>query len=507
MPKINEYLPETEAQGQTSGIDPELTVVGRAGVNLEQFGSDVTQALRTVQQRQVQTETADAYQSVAQARADFTDQLQSQTRDGTLNTGDFQKQIQDWSDDQYQKYNTPDGRDYFTRQSARLSSSLTRSAANGQAQIAYKNGVVGYAQAQDAGVAAVTADPTQYHDVLSSSLEDLGNRISNGTLHEADRPGLQQDTEQKLAIGAIRGTYRDDPSKAEEMLKDPALAGILKPEQQQQMYKEVQSAKDSAETSQLQDINVQKALQKAKGDAFIAKNYGRMDSPDNPLKPQEIDAQVIAGNMTPEQGDTWKSSLKKSQTQMESDPIAVMNLRNRIYKQDSDPQQIKDQYQLMNQIGKGVSPTDVHAMLPLLDNSNQGKLLKQSESDLVQQAKVAYGLTGPMAPFHPQGYAQLQRFTQALDQAKSQMGAQGKPVMSLFDATPGNKDYFGNKINNFKTDMAAQNAQMQLGQNPPPKDIYTPMGIPQQAAPPPKGPIQRIQPGESLSDFLKRIGK
>lgn len=476
MPRIQEYLPETEDNTSLPSLDPNLTQVQAAGAGIKTFGTDVTQAFDTVEKRKEQTESQDAYSNVTQARTDFTQQLKQQTDDGTLNSSQFQKQYDDWSDDQAQNYDTPGGRNAFARYSARLKSSLTRTAANGQVTIAYNNGKAAYGQALDNDVATVTSDPTQHTDVLASNLDNIDQMVSDGRLQAKDVPLLQQNATQQLAIGALRGTYRQNPDLAKQMLDDPKTTQMLNPAQQQQMYKEVQSAKEGQITTVEQQARLIKAQQEIKSSQFLQQNFQNLASGN--MQSQDIIKAVTNGTLSAQQGDMWLEKNRTLQGQVESNPMAVNKLRDKIFLPDNDPNQIKDEYQLMSHVGNGVSAQDVQQMLPYLDKSPQGRALNTNRKQLMDLAKASLiSKNSFMGQSDPDGEMNLMKFTNALQAKEAEVSQSGQPISTLYD--PSSPNFFGKQIKSFTmTPMDKFNAQSQRmsGQAPPPVNVYAPPG-------------------------------
>jgi hypothetical protein len=476
LPRIQEYLPETEDNANLPGVDPNLTQVQAAGAGIKSFGTNVTEQLGVIDKRAEQTENADAYSSVAQARSDFSQQLQQQTNDGTLNTGQFQQQYQQWVDDNSQNYNTPGARDYFQRQTARLGASLTRTASNGQVQIAYANGKASWQNALNNDVSTVTADPTQHDDVLASNLDNLDQMVKDGRVQEKDVPALQQQTQQQLTIGALRGTYRKNPDLAQQILDDGKATSSLNPQQQEQMYKEVSSAKEATITSVEQQARLLKAQQEMKANKFLQDNFQKMS--DGNMQSQDIIKAVTNGTMSAQQGDMWLEKNRTLQGQVESNPVAVNQLRDKIFLPDNDANQIKDQYQLMSHVGHGVSAQDVQQMLPYLDKSPQGRAMNQNRKMLMDLAKSSLvSKNSFMGQSDPDGEYNLMKFNNALQQKEQEMGGSGQPISALYDPT--SPQFFGKQIKAFSmTPMDKFNAQSQRMQSNQtnPTDVYAAPG-------------------------------
>ena len=138
MPRVQEYLPEQEAQGPVGQTSPMLEQVSDYGRGIQDFGKDVGDAGTIITQRQTQMETSNAYADVAEQRANYMQRIQDERNAGTLDDDGLNKikqDYQDWTEKQYENYNTAGGKDAFVRASARAQGSIIQTAGRAQAVV------------------------------------------------------------------------------------------------------------------------------------------------------------------------------------------------------------------------------------------------------------------------------------------------------------------------------------------------------------------------------------
>lgn len=478
MPKIQEYLPEVEAPGPTQGLDTNLAQVQDLGKGVQAFGADVGEMLQKNKDRQEQTEAADAYSNIAAKRTDMVQQISDQEADGTLDADKIGKQVDDWAATQQDNYSTRQSQDYFQRQTARLKGSLVKAAVAGQVRVGYANGKADYEADLSNDTATVSANPSMHDDVVTDNLNNIDQMVQDKRINPAQAPMIKVANQQQIAMAAIKSTALTDPDKAAALLdatNDQNLRTALSPAQQGEMDQYVALAKKSQLYDGEAQLKAQKAQQQIKEDSFVQQNFARFTGGTMPAK--EITAAVMNGTMSPEHGTMWIEKNRLMQGQVESNPAAVNKLRDKIFLPDSSPNQIKDQYQLMAQIGKGVSAQDVQAMIPYLDKSPQGRALNTNRKMVLDMAKAQLVTkTSPMGESDPEGEYTLLKFTNAMANQESELAAQGQPIASLYD--PNSKNFIGNSIKNYAmTSMEKFQAKAARDAgHPPPTNIYAPPG-------------------------------
>lgn len=481
MPRIQEYLPEVEAQGPVGGLSPNIEQDTMYGRGVEKFASEVGAGVEYLHRRQEQSETSEAYATAAQARVEFNSDLQDKINNGTLDIDKLKEKYTDWVSKQSESYSTPAGRNFFNRQAARLGGQLLRTAGKGQALIAGRNAVADLQNAVGSNTNVLENDPSQFGDIYDSSLEYLHQKASEGTIHAADIPKYEKEIGLELSKATIRGYAKVDPELAKQHLEHGSFDEYMNSDQKRGMYAEVhqfQTAKD------IEAERAQKLMKAAQNEAF--EKWGNDNLPKlvkNSLSTKEI----LASPGTWEQKERWLTMARSAQKEnSQTDPAFLNGLYKRMFLPDNDPKKITDPAQLQQYVGKGISPHDYAAATSWFDKTPQGQAMNTNRKQLMEIAstRLTKDISGKKDDF---GEYNLSQFTQALQSAEGEMRQKGEPVSSLYDVH--SKNYFGNQINRFyvspekRMQQQAERIRNEFRKDkeniapPAPSNVYNPPGI------------------------------
>lgn len=486
MARIEEYLPQVQAQGP-SNVPPDYLAyrgVQQVGQGIQQFGADVSRADDVVYNRQEQDEASTAMADFAQARADWTNKLQTQMANGTLNVDQFKQQYQDSMDQMSDKYQTNLGRTVFQRQSARLGGSLLVSAMKGQAVIAGNKAVSDWQTAVNSNSDALMQNPAQFHDAYESMVEGIQGQVKAGAINQEQATKMIKASGAELSKGAIRGWANMNPQAAQHMLDQGAFDQFLDSDSKFRMQQEVRAYGEAQATDVLRQKKIADAAQ-----AEASQNWSKTALPqlvNNQLTPKA----VLQSPMKWEDQVKWLNMIKaQSKAGAMTDPSLKNQLTERMLLPDNDPRKISDPSQLWGYVGKGLTPQDVVGMGNWFRQTPEGQSLTNSRKMLLNTAKAAIANTGGLLGGHnAQGEYNLLQFTAALQNKEEAYRKEGKAISSLYDPT--SADFFGKMIPHYQLSpqqmISGQADQMKF--NPTPIDGQ--MSAPAPVQQTPGAPIQ-----------------
>lgn len=532
MPRIEEYLPQTEATGPTGGTSPNLDQINAVGRGISGFGNQLTQNFDFMQRRQEQAETSQASASFSQMRADYTDQINDGVQKGTLDSQQITDQFDKDVSDQADSYSTPGGKDYFNKQAARLRGSILTKSMHGQSTIAANNAKSDWTNGLTNDTNTVADDPTQFGDVMDSYQVQAGKMVENGAVSDHDSQKMVADAGKKLSQAAVRGIMDSDfnrvTGQAQALLDqdngdaipkasalEAAVSGFKSATTKMAdgSYDEYLSAGDkkqlASEETQMQSravaeinrlVTVKKAAQQEG-----AQNWGNqawMDMQNNKLSAKQIQQAPL----TWQQKQEWTDMLNRSTEPQKTDPAYYNSIVSRIIAPDGSPNKITDPMSIPGLVRPGkLSTQDAEKLQKFLDVTPAGQALNYNRSQLMKVATGALVKANPMlGEADSKGEYHLSQFTQDLQKQEADLRAQKKPVSSLYDTSSPDYAAAPEKLLKYQRtmqEMMQDDAQRAFGNQNQPVQIHNNPGVDQLKTTPPAKKIP--PPGLSLEDFKK----
>lgn len=494
MPQIQEYLPQQAAQEPVGATSPNIELAGATGRSIENVGNAISEGGELLHRRSVQEEQSNLYADFADRRADQTQKLQSQIQDGSLDIEKFQDEYDQSTQDTFDKVSTPEGRNYFERQNARLRGQLLKTASVGQAQIAARNASADLIRARGQNSNAIMAEPSMFDDSMGAGIEDIDQRIKNGGLPEKMRGQAINEMGRDYAKAAIRGLSNDNPESAKLALDKGTFDEYLSGDQKHEMYSEVQRDARAQEVQAHSDKKKVDEAQKAAVDA-----WGQQALPkwvNNTLTAKEV---LNNPDMKPEQKERWIKMIDQRSKEVagKSDPKTFMNLANKISNGE-----IQDMQDLMPYVGHGVNTEGFNRLNTFIDKTHPE--IKQGEKALfksIQGVRYKNPMTGQWDSDGDQKAAQAMH--DYADAKKNVVNQGGKPH-DLVD--PNSKFFFGTPENlaKYQTSMQDQMSSVSRDRTDKALDLKREGSDATADVPKPKNKNVR-QPNESQAGFLKRI--
>ena len=502
MPRVQEYLPEQEAQGPVGQTSPMLEQVSMFGRGIEDFGRDVTDAMNVVHQRQTQAETSDAYAAVSDQRAQFADRVQKETNDGTLDVGQVKQDYQDWVEKQYESYDTAGGKDAFTRASARAGGAILLSASRGYAAVQGKKASDNLSTMTTNNSNLAMKDPGSFPDLYAQQTEAIQAQVESGALTQPVADQLHKAAAVELAKGAVRGYMQSDYNniKAGVVASDgkidpntPAMntavqhlnGGVfdefLDSDHKKALEQEIRANQSAAQTAGTQALFAKKAAVDAQGEQFKSQAYEQMRT--GKYDPAQSVQAFRAGLITSDE-QLKLNHLADAQTADESpsNPAAFNSLMQRVLSPDNSPGHISDPMQMAYMVKKNaedlgpgsqyIGKGDFDKLTQAIGMVPANRVNSYNEAQLLNRAKETLGTSDPNAHY------KLMQFTNDLQMAKQNALSAQQPVGPLLD--PSSKDYFGNKLQKYlasPTQILAAQADQARGTTVAPTTIQTQPGV------------------------------
>lgn len=483
MPEIKDYAPQVEAQGPIGGTSPNLEAVTAKGRGIERLGNAVEQGSDLILRAQTQEEVSNINAGFAQARADWTLKLKSRLADGSLDVDKFKQEFDDYTSKMGDDISTPGGKNYFNKQQGRLSASLTTSAAMGQAAIKGRQQADNWQSSLDHSSIAVANDPSQFDDSYHSMVDGINEMISANPKLAGHEEKFRRQAGETLSVAAVKGWAQVDTDKAQKLLDNGAFDQYLDADKKTYLQGVI---KTQARANDIEDERkerlvekAQKTAQDASIDKWLRGMYKGTTSAQNILDDPSLKGPVkheVLG---------WLAQANKKDVQ--PDPETQWDIYRRINLPEKDEQAITDPAQLrpyFNQLGpEGMTKANdwiAKSAVGQEMKANRLRLIDIAKSKLVKE-DMGNGFSDGV------GKQNLNDFTQSLQKEEDDLRAKGKSPMDLYKSS--SPDYFGNHIKDFESPMAQR---MEKAAQKRVKDQST---------------VEKIKPGESAADYLKRIGK
>lgn len=443
MPKIREYgSPELNFQEVPVQGYGELRGGADSARSLQRLGGAIEDVGNQFYQREVQEETSDVNANFSQLTAEVTEEIESATQDGSINSEEYLNKLQPRIDSLSEGLSTPAARRSFERNAARLRAVAIKKSSRGQALVAGAKAEANVTSEIANYSSSLFSDPEGFHDNLDAMHASIDDQVSSGGLPAAAAEKLKLTSARDMAKAAVGGWARLDPDLAEKKLHSGQYDGYLNGDQK----KEMQTYIDQQRRAQLAEINRAEAAErradKLKSDAWMEKNLKQIikgdlstkSIMDSPLKPREKMSLINAVEANAKDGGGRTDPRVKNQIMG-----AILNGR------------VTDVQQFVDQVGKGITLKDLGELNNFLAKTPQGEAQIDGEKRLFELAKKALGNKDPMSG----GYTtdadseyNISRFMAAYQRKKEEMIKDKKPLSDLVN--PDSKDYFGFRVKEFK---------------------------------------------------------
>jgi hypothetical protein len=447
MAKIHDYsAPESSAQAGSVSSGLELENTGGVDKAIAGLGRSIQEVGAHLYRRQAQTEVSDLNAKFSEARADWAQKIDDGVRNGEIDAVKTTEEFQDYINNLNQNISTPEGRNFFTSQAARLGSFVTRGAAKGQAAVAGAKAEGAWRSSLDNNSSVLLSDPSSFKDTLDSTIEAVDAQVATGALEAKHGEKLKHETGVELAKSAVRGWAQLDPDLATKKLDsgefDQYFSGDVKAQMQGYIHQQI-AAKEIEER---RAEAAQKRAQEAAGEAWQQKALPELAK--GSLETQKI----LDSPMSAEKKIHWlKLADQATKEATQSDPRVKNELTRRILLPDDDPQKIRDISDLAPYAGRGVSVQDVEQLSGFINKLPEGKALQDNRKKMLDYATARLAKKNAFGMSDPKGEYNLSQFMVDLQQQEAAFRKEGKNVADLYN--PHSKDYYGLQADKFIRDQ------------------------------------------------------
>ncbi len=468
MPRISDYgAPETESQAPMEISARPIEEAGQMGRAVQNFGREVSQIEDKAAARAAQEEAADAQYQGANLRAAYSDKLNQQIQQGTVDTeglmADYQKQVDSTSD----KFETSHGQLAFERQATLTKSMLLRSAVSAKSKLAGAQAKAKILGSIDADSSALENDPSSFPAVIQANKTSIDDQVAVGGLPANIADKIKHESSVELAKGAVRGWAKMDPDTADKMLNQGAFDAYFNGDTKAQMQGYINTVKSAKATDLVRQDMVERKAKEKRAEAWKIQNLDRMEK--GLVTGEEVVKAAENKILGYDDAKEQLSMIHKVATEkMKSNPAIVNSLTRRIFADDSDPNKITNSAQIDSETAKGnINIRDRNMMVRLIDDTpegrdnkqNKNRLYKFMEAQLVKKDSMT-GMSDPM------GEENMANATRHLQEQVQEYTKAGKNVKDLYD--PQNKDSFYNQVLQYKLsskDVMRANVQQMKAQS------------------------------------------
>lgn len=476
MPKIQEYEQQVGAQGPTGGVSPNLEVASETGRAAQSLGSSLEQLGDAVQRRNEQAETSSVYAQMSQVRSKYTEQLNQQIQQGTLDVDQFKQDYQDDVNKVGENLSTDGGQNFFQRQAARVGGALLQHAIAGQAQQAGEKAAANFQTSLNSNSDSLYQNPHDFENVKDSMNEYIDKQVATGALPAKRADELKLKAGQSLAESSLRGYMQINPDAAKSVLDSGAYDQYIKGDDKYKMYAEV---KTFANGQEIEKKRAQKAIDDAT--AARAEDWKQGALPlltKNALTPKTV---LNQPDLDSSEKLQWLNLIKKGNEDQGSNPATVNSVMQRLVLPDNDPRKITTIEQVEPMLGKGISMSNMEQINTWIQKkSPEGLTLNSQRKMLMDYAKGKLVNANPMLGIKdPEGERNFSVFTNALIQQETALRKAGKNPSDLYDEK--SPDSFWDKVPGYvKTpqqimqgmaDQTRQGAAPPGPGQPPPEDM------------------------------------
>lgn len=529
MAELNGELPQTQAQGSVGGVSPNLEAMTAAGRGLSKMGSEISEGGAYLYRKSAQNEVANVYADISAARENYTEELNNALATGQLDTEEFANKLKAGTDKIGEGLSTPEGRNFFERQQARLTGAMLLKASHIKGQIAYAQTVDQFNTAVDLNSNTAMKDPSQFADMIDQNEEMIDAAVKSGQIPLGRAEELRKAFNTKIADGAAKGLAQMDPGKNPDGTpKENLLLATLKrmdptdKNDNASFFKYLNADQianlegyarqmDHVRAVQEEQVSAnQEKLLRLKGQVYLNQHSAAILS--GQMDPKTI---INNPNLTIEQKNMAIEMIRRqSRESVETDRPTYNHIEDKIINNEITSW---DQLVAEKNANPGkISGDDFFKLAGRINSTPDGQIIKGALRELYKMGDQELKFKGvgnaPTAEGNNRNYA----FRQELEMAAQQFVASGKGSLRDFYQNHNPNDQLSpiailNKYRltpTQKAQLGAQEAMAQAnGQNPgaiqystsPTKDI------PQLPPKPTIRPEESPKPGESIEDWEKRV--
>jgi hypothetical protein len=509
MPQIREYEQQTSAQVETPGRRAEAggRELSTFGSGLAKVGEILSEGRTHIRAQEVRADLTDLHADMSKANLDLTTHLMEleQTWDpkDSIGLGEkYQESVRAYIDGMGAKARTLEGRQYFKREAADLSSRLMVESGRVEARLVGVRATQAALQMVDAERNVLWLDPTQFDNRLQfvqRAIEDPKGLYAG--MPAADRVKLLRSSQEQMALSAIQGLIQIDGELGKKAIKSGRFSKFLDADKTAvlQSHAEVAIRGKLVEEDRVlrREDRMRKDAQKSTGNDFFGK-----------LMKDELAVGEITRSNLDATGENskehwtrlleWKSKLDV-QKPIARDPSTFLDVLNRIRHPEAEngirnESQIEEIFAQSVEKNRGLSWEDTVKLRKEFQDlrTPAGERLSKTREAFLKSVQPQLDHSTPIKN-DPVGRQKTFEFGEYVDSVVEEYRAAGKDPHILFN--PKHPDYLGDPkvIEPYKRTMLEVIKSMKEG-------MYRGnVKMPQVLT-----PDKMRKPGESYPDWRKR---
>lgn len=448
MPRINDYG-SPELGSQASGLESGASLMpdGAVGRSLQNLGNQVSETGDLIYRRKAQKEVSDLTAQFADARAEQTQTLEQETRDGTVNTQVAKERLQDQLNKMNVDISTREGRNLFEKESARLGAYTLHAAGRGEALAGAAKVEADTQREIDSNSSSIFTDPTQVDSVIEMSDTSIDARVGLNKMTFAQAEKWKLEASKLYAQSAIQGYSRmgpNGPTIAERLLDSGKFDKYIDGKAKSSLQSYIDQRRSANESDDRRAEKAANDAKKKRSEASQNKNLADVISGARSSSEIIEDPDLIYDDKVA----TLKLADWASKEKTQVDPGVENELFRRINLPDGDPQQISSMNQLVPYVGKGITPEKVESLNRWIDNSPEGAKKKEQRRGVIDYGTAQLIKKDTFWTVDPKGQLLFNQFRDDLLATEEEYTKEGKSLAPLYNSH--SPEYFGLVANKYK---------------------------------------------------------
>lgn len=445
MPKINDYSAPT-LDSQTGNLQDygALKQPGEMGRVVQTLGNQVAAFGDAVYKRKEQEELSDLNAKFADAREQWTQEVQDRTQDGTIDTKKMDEKYQQFVGKMNTDISTSAGKNYFEKQSARLRGHVLSTSMRAQAHVAGANAENDWRKALGSNSSAVNTDPTQFKDVYDSTVESIDAQVDSGALPASVAEKFKRLTGADLAQNAVRGWARLSPDIAQKKLDAGEFDEYITGDTKEELYNKIHAQRLANTADAARVTKVDEQARKLKVESWRSEHLEALEN--HSLSANEVmDAPALNYSEKVRMIGMINANARRDTI---TKPVKYNEYSRRIALPDGDPNKILDSAPLEDAVARGdITVGDFRKLDSFRKKTLGGSTMADNRSRLL---KMAYGVLvkkDSLGLQDPDGEYNMMQYTNALHEKEEEFRKEKKPMGSLY--LPNSPDYFWKQVGNY----------------------------------------------------------
>jgi len=494
LAEIQEYLPQTEQSGPVGDISPNIELAAAPGRAIEGIGREASDVGSKIEARQYQQDVADTYANFADQRANWMERISQETQNQTLDPDKLLDEYDQTTNDMQDQLSTPQGKNFFVRQQARLRGAIQQRMAIGSAAIAGANAQASWKVGSDRLGNSVYNDPNSFDDAIGHVHEGTSAYVDSGLLPAKSRARAVQEIGTNLAQDAILGMAKDNPTHARQMLDSDKFDAYLSPEQKISLLGQIKTIQRGQQADYENNYHLQQEQQRVRDQNWEQKNYASIV--DGTMTTSQIASDVTSGKISAERADHWQGALERfAKRSNDSNPYVKADLYRRMLPGSDNP--ITELSDILPHAQNGdINEKDFKDFAKTLDPTGVQLMQLMATKQLIQKADNHINfdnhLTGQL---DEKGVSNSNQFISDLVSKAVQVRQNGGDPHDVVN--PKSQNYFGTPENlaNYAMSPSEQLDYQRTDR------VKKALGLNQGASPVPEAK----SPNESIDDFFARM--